>query len=66
MENTTDPVESSTGSDLGRDVLRPIWQELQDEALAKLDDISIEDMGGRARESGIESGCPPAALDFAI
>ena len=66
MEDPTDPVESSTGSALGRKVLRPIWQELQDEALAKLDDVSIEDLCGRARESGIESGCPPAALDFSI
>ena len=66
MEDTTDPVESNTGSDLGREVLRPIWQELQDEALAKLDDVSIEDLCGRARASGIANGCPPAALDFAI
>ena len=66
MEDTTDPVESSTGSDLGREVLWPIWQELQDEALAKLDDVSIEELCGRARASGIESGCRPAALDFAI
>ena len=66
MEDATDPVESSTGSVLGREVLRPIWQELQDEALAKLDNVSIEDLCSRARESGIESGCPPAELDFAI
>jgi len=66
MEETTDPVESCTGSDLGREVLRPIWQELQDEALAKLDDVSIEDLCRRARDSGVEGGCAPAALDFAI
>lgn len=66
MEDTTDPVESSTGSQLGREVLRPIWQELQDEALAKLDEISIEDLCRSARESGVEGSSPPVELDFAI
>ena len=66
MENTSDPVESSTSSELGREVLRPIWQEMQDEALAKLDEISIEDLCRRARNSGIEGGGPAPQVDYAI
>tara|TARA_B100001123_G_scaffold413122_1_gene511164 strand:- start:542 stop:976 length:435 start_codon:yes stop_codon:yes gene_type:complete len=66
MEETTDPVESCTGSDLGHQVLRPIWQELQDEALAKLDNVSIDDLCRHARDSGVEGACEPAALDFVI
>ncbi len=66
MEETTDPVDSCTGSDLGREVLRPIWQGLQDEALAKLDDVSIDDLCRRARVSGVRGGSKLAALDFAI
>ena len=66
MEDTADPVESSTGSQLGREVLRPIWQELQDDALARLDQISIEDLCGRARDSGVEGGNRPVEVDFAI
>lgn len=66
MEDMSDPVESSTGSQLGREVLRPIWQELQDEALAKLDEISIEDLCQRARDSGVEGSNPPIEVDFAI
>ena len=66
MENTTDPVESSTGSELGREVLRPIWQDLQDEALTRLDDISIEDLCARARASGVECDGIGAEVDFAI
>ena len=66
MEDTSDSVESSTGSMLGREVLRPIWHELQNDALAKLDQISIEDLCGRARNSGIEGACKQTEIDFAI
>jgi DNA-binding IscR family transcriptional regulator len=66
MEDTSDPVESSTSSQLGREVLRPIWQELQDEAIAKLEEISIEDLCRRARDSGVERGNQPIEVDFAI
>ena len=66
MEDTSDPVESSTSSQLGREVLRPIWQELQDEAIGKLEAISIEDLCRRARDSGVEGGNQPIEVDFAI
>ena len=66
MEEIIDPVESYTGSDLGRELLRPIWQDLQDEALAKLDNVSIEDLCRRARASGVMEESEPTALDFAI
>ena len=66
MEGTGDPVEGATGSELGREVLRPIWQELQDEALKTLDAISIEDLCRRARASGVEGTAPTAPVDFAI
>lgn len=66
MEDTSDPVESSTNSQLGREVLRPIWQELQDEAIAKLEEISIDDLCRRARDSGVEGSQQPAEVDFAI
>ena len=51
---------------LGREVLRPIWHELQDDTLAKLDQISIEDLCVRARDSGIEGACKYIEVDFAI
>ena len=66
MEDTSDPVESSTNSQLGREVLRPIWQELQDEAIAKLEEISIEDLCRRARDLGVESGNQHTEVNFAI
>lgn len=66
MEEMVDSVESYTGSDLGRELLRPIWQDLQDEALAKLDNVSIEDLCRRARDSGVREESEPTVLDFAI
>ena len=66
MEDTSDHVESWMGSMLGRELLRPIWHELQDDALAKLDQISIEDLCVRAHDSGIEGACKHIEVDFAI
>ena len=66
LEDARDPVESSTSSQLGRKVLGPIWQELQDEAIAKLEEISIEDLCHRARDSGVEGGNQLVEVEFAI
>jgi Rrf2 family protein len=66
MEDTSDLVESSTSSQLDREVLRPIWQKLQDEAIAKLEEISIEDLCHRARDSCVEGGNQPIEVDFEI
>ncbi|MGB0551619.1 MAG: RrF2 family transcriptional regulator [Alphaproteobacteria bacterium] len=66
MEDTSNPVESSVSSQLGREVLCPIWQELQDEAIAKLEKISIDDLCRRARDSAVEGGNQPIEVDFAI
>ncbi len=65
MEGGGDPLESSSGSELGRKVLQPIWQELHDTALARLDEISIEDLCGRAREVGVECAAQEQ-FDFMI
>ncbi|MBE9558287.1 MAG: Rrf2 family transcriptional regulator [Proteobacteria bacterium] len=51
----TDDEDEDTGSDLGRVVLRPLWQDLQEEALVKLDAISVEDLCRTARKAGIDS-----------
>jgi Rrf2 family protein len=57
--------ESPAGSDLGRIVLQPIWQEMQDQALKKLDAVSIEDLCLTAQQAGVESASA-APVDFAI
>jgi len=54
------------GSDLGRNVLLPLIATLQDEAMAKLDQISIEDICQRARSAGLDCGQNGATADFTI
>ena len=65
METTSDPMEDPAGSDIGHRIVRPLWQELQDETLARLDGISIDDLCRRARESGIRREAD-SSPDFSI
>lgn len=52
-------------SDLGARIVTPLIHSLQDEVMARLDAISIEDLCQRAREAGVECGERTTA-DFAI
>ncbi|MGE4218268.1 MAG: Rrf2 family transcriptional regulator [Alphaproteobacteria bacterium] len=65
IEGTTDPLEAPAGSELGKQVLRPIWVDLQEETLKRLDAITIDDVCSRARELGIDSRAA-AQFDFMI
>ncbi len=53
MEGGDSPVDEAAGSDLGVKVVRPIWTELQDQAMTRLDAVSVEDLCDRAHRSGI-------------
>ncbi|GAB6052305.1 Rrf2 family transcriptional regulator [Magnetospira thiophila] len=55
METGDDPIQDQTGSDLGLQVVRPLWQELQEEVMTKLDSINIDDLCQRANRAGIVS-----------
>ena len=57
--------DEDTGSDLGRKVLQPLWQELEEGALARLDSVSIEDLCSAARDAGI-GGKSGQRIDFTI
>lgn len=65
METATDPIEEPAGSILGHKVVRPVWGDLQDECMTKLDAISIEDLCMRARAAGVESETEER-IDFSI
>ncbi|MGZ5932800.1 MAG: RrF2 family transcriptional regulator [Rhizomicrobium sp.] len=52
-------------SDLGIRIVSPLIQSLQDEVMARLDAISIEDLCQRARTAGVDCGGGNAA-DFTI
>jgi len=52
-------------SELGIRIVSPLIQTLQDEVMARLDAISIEDLCQRARSAGVDCG-GGAAADFTI
>jgi Rrf2 family iron-sulfur cluster assembly transcriptional regulator len=55
----------AAGSDLGRRVLLPLWDDLQRDTMAKLDGVSIDELCGRADTVGIASQGRDS-LDFSI
>jgi Rrf2 family protein len=55
LEGAADPIMESEGSDIGRKVVRPIWVQMQEEAMVRLDGLSIEELCNRAREENIHS-----------
>jgi Rrf2 family transcriptional regulator, iron-sulfur cluster assembly transcription factor len=65
MEAQNDLEEEESGSTLGRQVVRPIWLELQEVAMQRLDEMSIEDLCLRARQAGLASEAQ-SKLDFSI
>jgi Rrf2 family iron-sulfur cluster assembly transcriptional regulator len=52
-------------SELGTRIVTPLIATLQDEVMAKLDAISIEDLCQRARNAGVDCG-GAASADFTI
>ncbi len=60
-----DGEDNDTGSELGRVVLQPLWQEMEEEALVRLDSVSVEKLCRTAREAGIDSRSKKS-IDFTI
>jgi len=52
LETVEDPIEAP-GSALGVQVLRPLWHELQEETMRRLDALTLEDLCTRAYRAGI-------------
>ena len=55
MESNNGLIEDAPGSDLGHKVVRPLWMELQNEMMERLNDMSIDDLCNRANQTGIAS-----------
>jgi Rrf2 family protein len=55
LEGTPDPARDAGGSEIGVKVVRPIWQDMQAEMMARFDRMTIEELCDRARQEGIES-----------
>ena len=57
-------VEQSSRSELGEQVIAPLWARIQDDILEKLDKVSMEDLCRHAARLEVPRGEAPA--DFAI
>ena len=53
METAEDPINDPSGSALGRQIVRPLWIDLQDELMRRLDRLSLEELCSRAVGAGI-------------
>ena len=60
-----DILEDADGSDLGLKVVRPLWAELREAAMVRLDDTTIDALCLKAHEAGVDSEGRPN-LDFTI
>jgi Rrf2 family iron-sulfur cluster assembly transcriptional regulator len=55
LEGQPEPTTELGGSPLGQQVVRPIWNEMQDEMMGRLDGMTVAELCRRARTMGIES-----------
>ncbi|HEX3755868.1 MAG TPA: Rrf2 family transcriptional regulator [Rhizomicrobium sp.] len=60
-----DEEKAEARSDLGQRIVAPFVQNLQEELMARLDSVSIEDLCQQARDHGVAAGDRSAA-DFII
>lgn len=65
IEALEDMPEDMPGSQLGKAVIRPLWQELSEETMRRLDAITIDALCMKAYEAGISSETA-RNMDFSI
>jgi Rrf2 family protein len=65
LESIEDPISDPSGSALGHQVVRPLWIDLRDEVMRRLDSLSLEDLCSRAYGAGI-SGRAAEGGEFEI
>src|SRR5271169_4973318 len=53
LETVEDPISDPAGSALGHQAVRPVWLELQEEMMRRLDALTLEELCGRANRAGI-------------
>ncbi|MBT4486244.1 MAG: Rrf2 family transcriptional regulator [Rhodospirillaceae bacterium] len=68
MEDLDDQDEDTASSPLGRAVVQPLWDELHEDMLARLEGVSLEDLFRQARRAGVADGTKAGgkAADFDI
>jgi Rrf2 family protein len=65
LETGEDPIEGAAGAELGLAVVRPLWLELQEELMQRLDGVTIEELCLRAHKAGV-AGEFAARFDYSI
>ena len=63
--DTSEEDKLAESSPLGMNVVRPVWREMQDEFMTRLDTITLDDLCNRARTAGVETAVK-ATSDFII
>ena len=53
LETGGDPITDPAGSALGHRVVRPLWLELQEQTMQRLDALTLDELCDRAHEAGI-------------
>ncbi len=64
-ETADDPLQDETGSLLAQKVVRPLWADLQEDVMERLDRLTIDDLCALASKAGIVSE-GRQSLDFSI
>ena len=65
LETAEDAAEGDGGAELGRKVVRPLWLELQEDVMRRLDETTIEELCLRAHKAGV-AGEYAARFDYTI
>jgi Rrf2 family protein len=65
MESAGDPLADENGSELATKVIRPIWLDMQEELMTRLDTLTIEELCSQANQRGVVSE-GRENLDFTI
>ncbi|HKT16866.1 MAG TPA: Rrf2 family transcriptional regulator [Stellaceae bacterium] len=65
LDGASDPLGEEGGAELGRRVVRPLWMDLQEELMKRLDTVTIEELCSRAHKAGV-AGEYAGRLDFSI
>ena len=53
LEAETEPHDPTIGSPLAHEIVWPMWEQLRDDMMGQLDNITIEDLCQRARAKGL-------------
>src|SRR3954453_12276153 len=53
LETAEDPISDPAGCPLGHRTVRPLWFDLQEEMMQRLDSLTLDELCGRAHRAGI-------------